>query len=697
MTTAHSIHEDYSALQPIRGGTVSMDSIIKHYGSFTAVDGVNLSVGRGEFVALLGPSGSGKTTLLMMIAGFEHPDSGAVCIDGVDVSRMPAHRRDVGMVFQKYALFPHMTILDNVAFPLRMRGVTTGERRLKALDALRAVGLEGMEKRLPAQLSGGQQQRVALARAIVYRPPVLLMDEPLGALDKKLRERMQIEIKHLQESLGATVIYVTHDQEEALTMADRIAVMNRGRLEQVGTPAELYERPANPFVASFVGETNLLDGELVATAGKEWTVRLAGAAPGQNNMYKAALHELGHVLGFGTAESWFTRVSGSSFNGPASAQRYGGPVPLDAAGSSAGHWRQGTLDGGAPTIMDPFVSGSTFTALDFAGLADVGWELAPAPAPATARAFAVGAGQGSAPHVKVFNPDGAERLSFYAYDAGYVGGVRVAPADVTGDGFDDVITGTTPGTANGHVKVFDGRTGAEVRSFYSMPGATSGIFVAGGDTNGDGKAEVIVGADAGVDGGQILVFDGATGTLLADFRAFASPFLGGVRVAAGDVTGDGRADVIAGSGFGSTPHVKVFSGDGFAEVLSFFAYAPGFQGGVFVSAGDFDGDGVDEVVTSAGDIPHLRVVDARAFAVRPGGEVADSALRTSFIIPGVQEAGLRGGPVAALDRTGDGRAELLAELTGAPSSRVRTLDAASAAALDELAPFPGFQGAIFVG
>ncbi len=278
MTTAHSIHEDYSALQPIRGGTVSMDSIIKHYGSFTAVDGVNLSVGRGEFVALLGPSGSGKTTLLMMIAGFEHPDSGAVCIDGVDVSRMPAHRRDVGMVFQKYALFPHMTILDNVAFPLRMRGVTTGERRLKALDALRAVGLEGMEKRLPAQLSGGQQQRVALARAIVYRPPVLLMDEPLGALDKKLRERMQIEIKHLQESLGATVIYVTHDQEEALTMADRIAVMNRGRLEQVGTPAELYERPANPFVASFVGETNLLDGELVATAGKEWTVRLAGGA-----------------------------------------------------------------------------------------------------------------------------------------------------------------------------------------------------------------------------------------------------------------------------------------------------------------------------------------------------------------------------------------------------------------------------------
>jgi spermidine/putrescine ABC transporter ATP-binding subunit len=291
MTTAHPIpiHEDYSGLKPIRGGTVSMDSIIKHYGSFTAVDGVSLSVGRGEFVALLGPSGSGKTTLLMMIAGFEQPDSGAVCIDGVDVSHRPPHRRDVGMVFQKYALFPHMTILDNVAFPLRMRGVPAGERRLKALDALQIVGLEGMEKRLPAQLSGGQQQRVALARAIVYRPPVLLMDEPLGALDKKLRERMQIEIKHLQESLGVTVIYVTHDQEEALTMADRIAVMNRGRLEQVGTPAELYERPANPFVAGFIGETNLLDGELLAT-GQEWELRLADGAVVRGTPAAAARH-----------------------------------------------------------------------------------------------------------------------------------------------------------------------------------------------------------------------------------------------------------------------------------------------------------------------------------------------------------------------------------------------------------------------
>ena len=275
MTAAHAIHEEYSGLQPIRGGTVSVERIVKHYGTFTAVAGVDLSIGRGEFVALLGPSGSGKTTLLMMIAGFEHPDSGAVCIDGIDVSRMPPHRRNIGMVFQKYALFPHMTILDNVAFPLRMRGLDTAKRRAKAHDALGIVGLEGMETRLPSQLSGGQQQRVALARAIVYRPPVLLMDEPLGALDKKLRERMQIEIKHLQESLGATVIYVTHDQEEALTMADRIAVMNHGRLEQVGTPAELYERPANPFVASFIGETNLLDGELVAATGPEWTVRLA--------------------------------------------------------------------------------------------------------------------------------------------------------------------------------------------------------------------------------------------------------------------------------------------------------------------------------------------------------------------------------------------------------------------------------------
>ena len=274
MTAARAIDEVFTGLQPIRGGTVAVENVVKRYGDFRAVDDVSLDIGRGEFVALLGPSGSGKTTLLLMIAGFDQPSSGAVRIDGDDVSYMPPHRRNIGMVFQKYALFPHMSILDNVAFPLRMRGVATMQRRRQAGDALAMVSLQGMETRLPTQLSGGQQQRVALARAIVYRPPVLLMDEPLGALDKKLRERMQLEIKRLQESLGATVIYVTHDQEEALTMADRIAVLNHGKLEQVGSPAELYERPANPFVANFIGETNLMDGELLGKAGDEWALRL---------------------------------------------------------------------------------------------------------------------------------------------------------------------------------------------------------------------------------------------------------------------------------------------------------------------------------------------------------------------------------------------------------------------------------------
>jgi len=275
MTAARAIDEEFTGLRPIRGGTVTVENVVKRYGDFRAVDDVSLTIGQGEFVALLGPSGSGKTTLLMMIAGFDQPGSGAVRIDGVDVSHTPPHRRDIGMVFQKYALFPHMSILDNVAFPLRMRGIGTQQRRRQAAEALAMVSLQGMETRLPTQLSGGQQQRVALARAIVYRPPVLLMDEPLGALDKKLRERMQLEIKRLQESLGATVIYVTHDQEEALTMADRIAVMNHGKLEQVGSPAELYECPANPFVANFIGETNLMDGALLDASGDEWTLRLA--------------------------------------------------------------------------------------------------------------------------------------------------------------------------------------------------------------------------------------------------------------------------------------------------------------------------------------------------------------------------------------------------------------------------------------
>ncbi len=242
-----------------------------------ALDGVTLDVAAGEFIALLGPSGSGKTTLLMTIAGFEMPSEGYVRVDGRDVTHLPPNQRNLGMVFQRYALFPHMNVRDNIGFPLRMRGLGEAERRKRAETALATVGLEGYGDRFPAQLSGGQQQRIALARAIVYEPPVLLMDEPLSALDKNLRERMRLEIKRLQKQLGITVVFVTHDQEEALVMADRIAVLDHGQLVQEGPPQALYDRPANAFVAGFLGETNFLPGVVGGTE-PDGRLRLANGA-----------------------------------------------------------------------------------------------------------------------------------------------------------------------------------------------------------------------------------------------------------------------------------------------------------------------------------------------------------------------------------------------------------------------------------
>ena len=228
-------------------------------GRVLAVDGVTLDIAAGEFFSLLGPSGCGKTTSLRMIAGFELPDSGRVHVAGRDITDLPVHKRDMGMVFQSYALFPHRTVAENVAFGLRMREVPKPdiERRVKA--ALAQVALTGLEERKPGQLSGGQQQRVALARALVVEPPVLLCDEPLGALDRKLRQQMQFELKELQKRLGVTLVFVTHDQEEALAMSDRIAVMNHGKVEQVGAPTEIYERPRTRFVADFIGEINILE------------------------------------------------------------------------------------------------------------------------------------------------------------------------------------------------------------------------------------------------------------------------------------------------------------------------------------------------------------------------------------------------------------------------------------------------------
>jgi putative spermidine/putrescine transport system ATP-binding protein len=231
----------------------------KSYGDVVAVDDVDLSIGTGEFFTMLGPSGSGKTTTLRLIAGFEHPDAGHVRLGGVDITNRPPYARDVNTVFQDYALFPHMTVADNVGYGLRVKGTGRAERKQAVEEVLATVRLEGYGKRKPVQLSGGQRQRVALARAIVNRPRVLLLDEPLGALDLKLRQEMQVFLKSLQRDLGMTFVYVTHDQEEALTMSDRIAVFNHGRIEQVGEPAEVYDRPASEFVAGFVGTSNIVE------------------------------------------------------------------------------------------------------------------------------------------------------------------------------------------------------------------------------------------------------------------------------------------------------------------------------------------------------------------------------------------------------------------------------------------------------
>jgi len=243
------------------GGQVQLVDLVKRFPEVTAVDGINLSIEGGEFFSLLGPSGCGKTTSLRLIAGFEQPSEGNILLDGRDVAQTPPHKRNVNTVFQSYALFPFLTVEENVAFGLRYQNVTKDESRKKAAEALALVRLEGYQKRRPNQLSGGQQQRVALARALVLNPAVLLLDEPLGALDAKLRKELQIELKALQEEVGVTFIYVTHDQEEALTMSDRLAVMAGGRIEQIGSPVDVYEEPATAYVADFLGVSNMMSAE----------------------------------------------------------------------------------------------------------------------------------------------------------------------------------------------------------------------------------------------------------------------------------------------------------------------------------------------------------------------------------------------------------------------------------------------------
>jgi putative spermidine/putrescine transport system ATP-binding protein len=297
-------------------------------GRIVAVDGVTLDIAAGEFFSLLGPSGCGKTTSLRMIAGFELPDSGRVHVAGRDITDLPVHKRDMGMVFQSYALFPHRTVAENVAFGLRMRDVAKPEIERRVEAALALVALTGLEERKPGQLSGGQQQRVALARALVVEPPVLLCDEPLGALDRKLRQQMQFELKELQKRLGVTLVFVTHDQEEALAMSDRIAVMNHGRVEQVGAPTEIYERPRTRFVADFIGEINIVEEGGRPRALRPEKIRLVPAAEAR----VAGVVETANFLGGST----LYRIRAADGRSLLARETHAGERALRAAGDAVG-------------------------------------------------------------------------------------------------------------------------------------------------------------------------------------------------------------------------------------------------------------------------------------------------------------------------------------------------------------------------
>src|SRR3569832_656521 len=257
---------------------LAIAGLTKRYGSFTALAPTDLEVAEGEFLTLLGPSGSGKTTLLSLIAGLSVPDGGQLRIAGQDATYAAPHERDIGMVFQNYALFPHMTVAENIAFPLKMRRVDSAAAAKRAMEALELVRLPQVATRFPKELSGGQQQRIALARCLVYKPSIVLMDEPLGALDKKLRDHMQLEIKRIHRDTGTTIVYEPHAQEEAMTMSDRICLMNGGRIEQLGTPSDLYFRPRTLFVADFIGESNLLGGQVTSANGAQVEVTLGDGA-----------------------------------------------------------------------------------------------------------------------------------------------------------------------------------------------------------------------------------------------------------------------------------------------------------------------------------------------------------------------------------------------------------------------------------
>jgi ABC-type Fe3+/spermidine/putrescine transport system ATPase subunit len=310
---------------------VELRAVTKRFGDVTAVDALDLMVRRGEFLSLLGPSGCGKTTTLRLIAGFEHPDDGILLIDGKDVAALPPYKRNVNTVFQSYALFPHLSVADNVAYGLRQRGLGKHQRRLRALELLKLVRLEGVENRKPRELSGGQQQRVALARALIMSPRVLLLDEPLGALDLKLRKELQVFLKTLHGDVGITFIYVTHDQEEALAMSDRVAVMNAGRIEQLGAPQEIYDSPATSFVADFIGETNFIrqNGSVIAVRPEQVEISRDGAGvPGEVIATMMIGPALQAVVKIDNGQEVLVRKQRSARNGVVDALREGERVVL---------------------------------------------------------------------------------------------------------------------------------------------------------------------------------------------------------------------------------------------------------------------------------------------------------------------------------------------------------------------------------
>jgi putative spermidine/putrescine transport system ATP-binding protein len=366
--TRSNDRNDPQASANARATLLEVRKLTKRYGDIRAVDNISLEVKQGELVSFLGPSGSGKTTTLNMIAGFDEPTEGDILIGGCAIQGVSPHKRDIGMVFQRYTLFPHLTVFENVAFPLTVRGVGKAEIAEKVRAALKLIRLESFDNRRPSQLSGGQQQRVALARAFIYEPQLLLMDEPLGALDKKLREEIQIEIRRIHERLGVTIVYVTHDQEEALRLSDRIAVFNHGRIVQVGTGIKLYEHPASAFVASFVGNSNFLSGAVAAVDGSTCSVTLAGGgsivAPVQRGLAAGGAVS----LMFRPERAVLRRVGEAQ----ADENRIGGRV-LETVylGESVNHTLM-TADGIEISIKQSSGSGHGL-GLDFSGEAEVCW------------------------------------------------------------------------------------------------------------------------------------------------------------------------------------------------------------------------------------------------------------------------------------------------------------------------------------